>query len=291
MALWMKLTSMLEQATVLDPIANAYVKLANVVLPEGRFKDVLHGTWLGHPVHPLLVALPIGMWSSASLLDLTGGKGSRRAAQTLVGAGLLSVLPAAATGSADLSQVGAFQRPKRVGLVHAVANSATSLVYLASWQARRSGNEARGRRLALLGAGGLVVGGYLGGHLAYAEGVGVNRNADEQKQPRDWTDIDGDVSTLGVGELRRVEVAGQQVLLARTAAGFQAIGAICSHYGAPLEDGAMTGEEDPCVVCPWHGSTFRLRDGGVARGPASVPQLSYEVRTSGPGRLQLQVRR
>lgn len=290
MALLTKAAGRLEQAKFLDPAANAYVKLVNTVLPEGRVKDLLHGRWLGHAVHPMLVALPIGFWSGASLLDLGRNKGSHRAARTLVGAGLLAVIPTAAAGSADLSQVGAFQRPKRVGLVHAAANSATALVYLASWLARRSGDQALGQRLALLGVGGLAVGGYLGGHLAYSEGVAVNRNADEQKQPREWTDVDVDPAGLTAGKLRRVEVAGQQVLLAGTADGVEAIGAVCSHYGGPLEEGEYTGGVDPCVVCPWHGSHFRLRDGRVARGPATIPQLSYEVRTPTANTLQLRVR-
>ena len=52
--------------------------------------------------------------------------------------------------------------------------------------------------------------------------------------------------------------------------------AVCSHYGGPLDEGELAGS---CVVCPWHGSRFRLSDGSVAAGPATVPQLSYDVRT------------
>ncbi len=162
---WSTLTGRLEQAKVLDPAAAALEKGVQAVLPRGPVKDALHGTWLGHSVHPLLVALPIGLWSGASLLDLTG---DRRAARRLVGAGVLSVLPAAATGLADWSEVGAFQRPKRVGLVHAASNSVTTALYVGSWLARRRGDRARGRGLALAGLASMTVGGYLGGHLATA---------------------------------------------------------------------------------------------------------------------------
>ena len=283
---WSKAAGRLERAKALDPAANAVNRVVDTVLPPGPVKDVLHGTWLGHSLHPLMVALPIGLWSSASLLDLTtSDRGGRRAAQRVVGAGVLLAVPTAAAGWADWSAIGDFRRPKRVGLVHGLSNGLTVAVYAASWLARRRGDHARGRDLALLGAGGLAVGGYLGGHLAYSNGVGVNRNADEQKKPRAWTDAAA-AAEVPEGALVRVEVAGNAVLLTRRAGQLSAIGATCSHYGGPLEQGQVEGED---VVCPWHGSRFALCDGSVRRGPATVPQLAYDVRTVGD-RLELRVR-
>lgn len=282
---WSTLTGKLEDADRLDPVADKVNRLVDKVLPPGPVKDALHGRWLGHQLHPVLVALPIGLWSGATLLDLTAGRDGHRAAQRLVGAGVLLVAPTAAAGWADWSALGAFQRPKRVGLVHAAANNLTAIVYAASWLARRRGDHARGRTLALFGATGLGVGGYLGGHLAYSQGVGVDRNADEQKEPRDWTDAVA-VADLPDDGLLRIEVAGQQVVLARVDEQLYAMGATCSHYGGPLDEGSI---ESGCLVCPWHGSHFRLADGSVARGPATAPQLSYDVRTTGD-RVQLKVR-
>ena len=283
---WSTVTGRIERAKALDPAAAAVGRVADTVLPPGAVKDALHGTWLGHQLHPLLIALPIGMWSSASLLDLTtSDEGGRRAASRLVGAGLVAAVPTAAAGLADWSALGEFQRPKRVGLLHAAANNVTTLLYLASWLARRRGDHARGRDLALLGTVGLSVGGYLGGHLAYSQGVGVNRNADEQRKPRDWTDAAA-ASDVAEGALVRAEVAGNAVVLARRGGELFAIGATCSHYGAPLQDGSIDGGD---VVCPWHGSRFRLCDGSVSRGPATVPQLSYDVRTVGD-RVEVRVR-
>jgi nitrite reductase/ring-hydroxylating ferredoxin subunit/uncharacterized membrane protein len=282
---WSTVTGRLEEAERLDPVAEKVGRLVTQLLPPGPVKDALHGRWLGHQLHPLLVALPIGMWSGATLLDLTAGRDGHSAAQRLVGAGVLLVAPTAAAGWADWSELGAFQRPKRVGLVHAAANNLTTIVYAASWLARRRGDHPRGRTLALVGAMGLGVGGYLGGHLAYSQGVGVDRNADEQKEPREWTDAAAadDVPANG---LLRVEVAGQQVVLAAVAGQLRAMGATCSHYGGPLDQGSVEGD---CLVCPWHGSRFRLSDGSVARGPATAPQLSYDVRIQGD-RVQLRVR-
>ena len=280
---WSALAGKVEQAKALDPAVKVLDAIVQRQLPRGPVKDALHGTWLGHAVHPLLVALPIGLWSGGMLLDWTGG--DRRAARRLIGAGVLAVAPTAATGWADWSELGSAKRPRRVGVVHAAANLATTSPYVQSWLARRRGDEARGRMLALAGAGGLAVGGYLGGHLAYAQAVGVNRNADEQKKPRDWTDAAaaGDVVE---GTPLRVEVKGQQIVLVRSAGQVRAMGAVCSHWGAPLEEGTLV---DDCLECPWHGSRFRLEDGSVARGPATAAQLAYDVRTVGD-RLQVKVR-
>jgi nitrite reductase/ring-hydroxylating ferredoxin subunit/uncharacterized membrane protein len=283
---WSKAAGKLEEATPLDPVADAVSKLVNTVLPAGTVKDALHGRWLGHQLHPLLIALPIGLWSGASLLDLTSrDDGVRRAAQRLIGAGVLAVGPTAASGLADWSALGSFRRPKRVGLVHAATNTATAALYAASWLARRRGDHTRGRDLALVGAGGLVVGGYLGGHLSYSQGVGVDRNADEPKKPREWTDAAADADVLE-GRPTRVDIDGQQIVFVRSDGLVHAMGAVCSHYGAPLEEGDV---DDGCLVCPWHGSHFRLGDGSVARGPATSPQTSYDVRRVGD-RLHVKVR-
>jgi nitrite reductase/ring-hydroxylating ferredoxin subunit/uncharacterized membrane protein len=286
---WLRMAGRLEQANGLDPTVEAVTGAVNTVLPTGPVKDALHGGWLGHPLHPLLVALPIGMFSSATLLDLVGGEQSRTAARRLVGAGVLAVAPTAAAGAADWSALGAFHKPRRVGLVHASINVVATLMYGGSWLARRNGNQGSGRALAMGGLLTLMAGGYLGGHLAYSQGVGMNRNADLQKQPQEWTDAAA-ASDVGEGELHRVEVDGQQVLLARRAGQVYAIGAVCSHYGGPLEQGTMEGMADPCVVCPWHGSEFHLADGSVVHGPATVPQPGYQVRTVGQ-RLEVRAAR
>ena len=282
---WSTLAGRLEQAKALDPATEVASAVVHRVLPRGPVKDALHGTWLGHQLHPMLIAGPIGMWTSALLLDLTAGDAGRDAARRLVGAGVLAAVPTAASGAADWSELGLAKRPKRVGLVHAAANNLTVALFAASWLARRRGDHARGRGLALVGSAGLAVGGYLGGHLSYAQGVGVNRNADEPKKPRDWTDAAGADEVVD-GRPHRVEVAGQAVVLVRSGGALHALGATCSHWGGPLDEGDLV---DGCLECPWHGSRFRLEDGAVERGPATTAQLSYEVQTVGD-RLQVRVR-
>ena len=286
---WTTAAGKLERAQALDPAVGVATTVATTVLPRGPVKDALHGTWLGHQLHPMLIAGPIGLWSGALLLDLTAGRAGRPAARRLVGAGVLAVLPTAASGFADWSELGMAKGPKRVGLVHAAANNVTALLFAASWLARRRGDHGRGVGLAVVGAGGLAVGGYLGGHLAYAQAVGVNRNANEVRKPKEWTDACA-AAELEEDRPKQVEVAGKSLVLVRHTGTVSAMSALCSHWSGPLAEGSVVQDgDDACLECPWHGSRFRLADGSVARGPATSPQLAYDVRAEGD-RLQVRVR-
>lgn len=162
-------TLRLEEATALDGPVNALEPSIRSAFGTGRRGSVLRGDWLGHAVHPLLTDVVIGTWTSATVLDLFGGRGSAASAQRLVGTGLLFVGPTAWTGWAEWLASG--QREKRVGLVHAVTNGVAIGAYAASWAARRKGRQAAGTRLALAGATAAAVGGYLGGHLTEARKV------------------------------------------------------------------------------------------------------------------------
>ncbi|GAA4414956.1 hypothetical protein GCM10023169_00810 [Georgenia halophila] len=277
----------LEQVKGLDRVVNTMNDAVNKVLPPGEVKDALHGKQLGHALHPMLIAVPIGFNVAATVLDLMGGERDRAAARRLVGVALVATPPTVAAGLADFSSLGKNMRPKRVAVVHAGSNAVASVLFTASWLARRQGRHGAGKMFSLLGLTGLSVGGYLGGHLAYSQGVGVNRNADRAPRPKDWTDAAA-VSDLAAGPVR-VEVSGQPVMLVRKDAEVYALGAVCSHLGGPLEEGQVVGGDDECVVCPWHGSMFRLSDGSVARGPATAAQIPYDVRVSGD-RIEVRAR-
>jgi uncharacterized membrane protein len=165
------LVDQIEHATALDGVGEAIQRVGRTVIGGGPARRVLTGAPLGHPVHPALVAVPIGSWVSASVLDLSGG--DRAAARRLVAFGCLSALPAAAAGAADwLDTTGP---DRRVGLVHAALNDLALAVYLASWRSRRRGHHLTGVAAALLGSGVLAASGWLGGHLAFSRGVGVDR--------------------------------------------------------------------------------------------------------------------
>jgi uncharacterized membrane protein len=162
---------LVEESAALDGAAARLDGVAAAVARPGTAHDLLAGVWLGHAVHPLMTDLPIGFWTSASVLDLVGGRRARPAADLLLAAGTLAALPTVATGLAEYQHADTAAR--RVGVVHVAANTVGVALYAASLAARVRGRRARGVVLALAGATAATVGGYLGGHLATARKVGT----------------------------------------------------------------------------------------------------------------------
>lgn len=164
----------IEAAAALDPVAQRVQAVLRPIFGRGVAQRVLSGASIGHRLHPALVAVPIGSWLSASMLDLTFG--DRAAARRLIGFGCLAAIPAAAAGATDWLETSGADR--RTGLVHAVLNDLALVTYAGSWRARRRGHHVRGSALALGASGVLAAAGWLGGHLAYSRGVGVDRRTD-----------------------------------------------------------------------------------------------------------------
>ncbi|HVM16817.1 MAG TPA: Rieske (2Fe-2S) protein [Gaiellaceae bacterium] len=242
----------------------------------GPLKDALSGTWLGHALHPLLTDATIAFFLSASTLDLIGGRESDAAARRLIAAGLASSLPTAVTGLNDWTDtVRSDAGARRVGMAHAMANGAATVLYGASLLARRAGARRLGAALGLAGLGALSVGGHLGGHLTYSQGVGVDQTTFEEP-PREWTRVLADAD-LAEGAAAGGDADGVDVLLVRQGGRVYALANRCTHRGGPLHQGRLS---DGCVECPWHKSVFRLDDGSVERGPAAYPQRSFDVRVA-----------
>lgn len=153
----------LESATPLDRVVSLARPLGDALIGSPVRRRLLQGHWLGHAVHPMLTDLPLGMWMSAALLDLVGGRRSRSAATLLVGAGIATAVPTALTGLAEWAPIG--QPEKRVGTVHALSNSVGLMCYVGSLTSRLRGRHSAGVALGLAGGVSGVVGGYLGGHL------------------------------------------------------------------------------------------------------------------------------
>ena len=264
----------IEGMDSLDGFADTLSGIVNGAV--GPAKTALSGTWLGHPLHPLLTDVPIGCWTGAVVLDLVGGDGAAAAVDPLVGVGVLAALPAAVSGLNDWADTQGGER--RIGLVHAAANGAALGLFASSMAA--SGRGARALRL--LGLAAVSAGGYLGGHLSYGKGLGVDHQVFLNK-PADWTNalsaaaLDEGVPTLG-------RAGATPVLLYRRGSQIYAISDVCSHAGGPLHEGDVDG--NLCVTCPWHGSRFQLSDGRVTRSPASAPATVYEARVY-RGRVQV----
>jgi nitrite reductase/ring-hydroxylating ferredoxin subunit len=275
-------TAPFEQLAPLDAVSQPFQQAADRLVPQGsRVKDVLSGTWLGHPLHPALTDVVVGAWTSAFLLDRLRGKQSARAADRLILAGSLAAVPTALSGLSDWSDTRG--GPRRVGTLHASANTLALLLHLASWRSRRRGRRGRGKLLSALGFGIAGFSAWLGGHLTYADGVGVNRTAFDTA-PGDWTPVLPE-SQLRDGELLGARADGMPVLVTRIAGELNAIGDRCSHRGCMLHDGSLEGDT---VVCRCHGSTFRLDDGSIVKGPATAPQPALDVRIENG---EVQVRR
>jgi nitrite reductase/ring-hydroxylating ferredoxin subunit len=268
----------LESAEALDAPAKAVAKQARKLFPHGLVKDAVSGTWLGHALHPVLTDVVIGSFTSATLLDVLGGDDDGRATERLIGIGLAVYGPTAASGVSDWvdSEMGD-ERVRRVGLVHAATNATAFSLYAASLAARRSGARGRGKLLALAGAGVLGVGGYLGGHMSFRRGTGVNETAFDEG-PGDWTAVDA--GELQDNEPKSAMAGDTPVFLLRHRGHLHAIHDRCSHRGCSLAGGEVEGES---VTCPCHGSRFSVRDGSVERGPATAPQPVFEVREGASG--------
>lgn len=265
-----------------EPAATLAKKIRDLLPSGGGVKDVLSGVPLGHALHPLMTDLPIGAWTSATLLDLVGGESSRPAAQRLVGIGLAAAAPTALTGWTDWadSEPGN-DTVRRLGIVHAVANGTAALLYGLSLAARRRGSHTTGVLFGLAGAGAMGAGGWLGGDLVFARGVGVNQTVFDS-EPADWTAV-LDASMLG-DDRPTAALAGElPLVIVKREGRIYAMADRCAHRGGPLHEGDLEGD---CISCPWHGTRFRLEDGSVERGPSAYPQPVYEARVH-DGRVEV----
>lgn len=274
----MRMMTRLEEARSLDPVSDKLQAAVYATAKPQFVRDLLHGTWLGHPLHPVLVQVPVGAFISSAILDLLPG--GRRSSTVLIAAGTAAVTPAVAAGLLDWSQMTKDRR--RVGLVHAAANTVAVGLYAASLVARLRGRTTRGKALGFAGLSVAGLGAYLGGHLSYAQSAGVNQAAPEiVKIPEDWTEVCS-LADLPDGKPVVRTVADVPILVYRHGAEVSALIERCAHESGPLGEGDVAGTgAEACVTCPWHGSVFRLADGAVVHGPAASDQPSLRVRVAG----------
>lgn len=265
------------------------VAIHQAVLDQGedgrRVADLLHGTWLGHPLHPVLTDVVVGAWSLGSVFDLVaaigGSEHAEKSADTLTAIGTAAAVPTAISGLTDYSTI---PNPAAdVGLLHALFNDVALILYAISLKKRRDGDRSKGVLYSTAGLAVLMGGAWLGGHLVYSKKVGVD-HSEAVSEPTSWTPVMNEQDLLH-HQPARVEVKGKPVLLYRHNGVVHAIGAVCPHAGGPLEEGTVEGTH---VQCPWHDSVFDLTDGCVVHGPSTYAVPNYEGRIR-DGRVEVRL--
>jgi nitrite reductase/ring-hydroxylating ferredoxin subunit/uncharacterized membrane protein len=240
-----------------------------------RVSNALHGTWLGHPLHPALTSVPTGAVATTLVMDaasvLPGSAARLRdGSRFALGVALVGSVGAAATGLTDWQHT--HEQSRRIGLVHGALNAIATGLYAASWWDRRRGRHRRGMASSALGYGLSLGGGYLGGCLVFGAGTGVDRSGARLRGDR-WMPVLP--ATALDRRPHRVAVNGVGVVLYRTDGQVIAVGEHCPHLGAPMSDGWI---DRGRIVCPWHGSRFACGSGDVLRGPATAALPKYPVR-------------
>ena len=278
--------------TALDAVAMPLRRAVHAVPEPAR--RALHGTWLGHPTHPIAVQVTIGCYVGAAVLDVLSLRsapdrraGMRDASTALLAVGVASTGTSVASGLADWSELQADQQ--RTGLVHAGINSVGTAV-AGTVVANRRGSDHEGTPWGSLAVTGVMgAGAALGAHLAYRWGAGANHADDVvHRAPSDWVDV-GSADDFPDREPVRRDAGDVGVVLIRTNGRVHALAQRCSHLGGPLEDGTVaTVDGVDCVVCPWHGSAFTLAGGESVAGPAVYPQPRFEVREAG-ARVEIRI--
>lgn len=240
-----------------------------------------------HPVHPILVAFPIGLWVGSFIFDLAGtaidSNPLRYASFYCLIGGCVGAALAAVAGVLDLfGSIPPNSSARTRGYIHGGLNTAILLLFI--FLAWRRGSpyelpDSVSLWLAFLGIIGLTVTGWLGGTLVYRNQIGVDRryaNATQLKI-RDIDDFARPVchqAELSDGQMMLVRISGERIAIARSTDGLFAFSDHCTHAGGPLSDGAIVG----CTVqCPWHGSQFDCRTGRVIAGPAETQIRTYEI--------------
>jgi nitrite reductase/ring-hydroxylating ferredoxin subunit/uncharacterized membrane protein len=258
-----------------DPISKA-VRNAFVGDTGKTIKNALHGTWFGHPLHPALIAIPLGAWTVAAILDsmesLSGRKELGAGADAAVAIGIAGALGSAMTGATDWSETDG--RGKTIGLLHGLLNLGATALYTTSFFMRRK-QRSNAVALSMLGFAISSAAGYLGGHLVFGEQIGVDHTATPQASEPDRFRVAIAADELKANKPKRVTVGDNDIVLVKHGEDIFALSATCPHLGGPLDEGKLV---DDAIECPWHGSQFALDDGHIVNGPATFPARCYEVR-------------
>lgn len=263
-------------------------------------KALLEGKPFGHPLHPLLVHLPIGLLYLSLLLDAVtlffepANTLVRGAFYSMLFA-LIMALVAAVPGLVDRADIRDGHPAKKTANTHMVLNIAvvglTALNLILRYGALTAETAPIAPFVLSLIAVALVsYSGYLGGMLVYGDGIAVGRHRRHTDTPQETIRPVASSAALGPqekgtiavaqagaledGETLRAEIGGVVLTIARVEGRLYAFQEFCTHRFGPLSEGHFEGHE---VMCPWHNSCFDVRNGKVTRGPAKVDLKTFEV--------------
>ena len=213
-----------------------------------------------------MVPLPIGFWTGALLFDLIATRRARWAADVLVGSGIAAAVPTAAAGLSDWADA----EPEAAGSGWSTS-AATPWPCCATRRRWRPGCWAGARP----GSGwGWPGGGDQRRRLPRRPPrLRAGGRGGEAAHRRRAQDLDGGAGRGRPGGGPAAGGPGRRHRRAAVPRGQPAAGPVghCTHELGPLAEGTFA---DGCVTCPWHGSTFRLADGKVVRGPAAAASPS-----------------
>lgn len=250
-----------------------------ILRPVPLVKDFLHGTWLGHALHPVITDLPVGALTAALFLDIIGQVEGAKWAMALGYAGMIG---AALTGIADFAN--ADGKARRYGTIHSLFMVGSTVTYLVSLLMRFdviAGTHQTAMAVSIAGYVLLTVGAYIGGEIVYDLGWMVDRHA-WRTGGKKWTPLEP--TDFAENELTKAKAGAQSLVVVRRGQTLYALHDTCAHAGCSLAEKAkLVGDR---IECQCHGSRFDLRTGHVVRGPATFDQPVYEVRRE-EGRVEV----
>jgi nitrite reductase/ring-hydroxylating ferredoxin subunit len=248
--------------------------------PGKLLQDFLNGSWLGHSLHPVIVDVVIGGSTVAVLLQLLSWFGvadMRVALLWVLGMTWLAAMSAIVTGLTDFKDTATGDERHVVGL-HGFINIVATLVLVGAFVALLAEADALAGWLIVVGFAVIGVGGFIGGHVVFKYGYMVNVNAFAKgKRAKEFTAV-LPAAELAEATPTKAMLGTTGLVVVRRGDLVWALKETCSHAGGPLSQGSLDGYN---IICPWHGSAFRVSDGAVRHGPATSRQVAYRARISG----------
>jgi uncharacterized membrane protein/nitrite reductase/ring-hydroxylating ferredoxin subunit len=258
-------------------------------------KHILQGRWLGHPIHPLLVHLPIGLFVLSLILDIASfahpGHAMLGASFWSMLLGVITALLAALPGFADYASIRRDRLGHKTATTHMILNLIVVVIYIVDlairWQMDQDAHVAGAAFVLSLAAIAILsYSGYLGGVMVYDQGIAVGRHRRATDEPGpiiEGPDLGPD--DLEEGQTRLARADGVLVTIVKHQEQLYCVQEFCAHRFGPLSEGAC---HDGKIQCPWHRSEFDLKTGKVVRGPAKVDLKAFDL-VSENGRIKLRV--